>query len=396
MNSNSPGGLAMKRLARGVRGGILMLAALVLLALNPGCQSSGTTKGMFGGNKNEQPVVTLAAAENSNMTIRWKTLVGMSEALHERVTSVTRSKNNLYVVTNRNQLVMVDAAAGTMVWNLDIGEDWLPIFPPVEVTYNKKPALAVYSRLKLYLVDRRDGKIINISFLPFSAASQGIANNNILCIGGEHQFFYGTYIDLFGRVAWSVREENDSFVAAPVVTIEGTVVFCSKKGMIWKVSMDKGLAGWNHKTTGDVVGGLVADSHAVYIPCLDRKLYAFELVSSKRLWAARLDGKLDQAPMLAGANVLAVGAGSGLYAVDIIKGETHWFVPNVRQILSRTADHVMAADTSGNILAVNLDTGSVDSTTPTNQADLFVTNTIDGTVYAVSGDGRIVALEAAK
>lgn len=401
-----------KHLARRWAGGLLLAATMVGTGWVGGCAAEARI---------DKPVLPLTTLENAGLVKRWTAVLALSPALDEKVTGIYRSKDLVYVVSNRNHLVALNAAAGTKLWAVDVEEKGMPIFPPVEVKYKGKAALAVFNPLKLFMLDRRTGQVIVDQFiekvedrtthefkdkvtretlacaaLDFVATSPGVAFNDTLCVGSEHQFFYGTHIDLLGKVAWGVREDNDSFPVAPAITPEGNVVFCSHNGIIWKVIAETGMAGWNRKTTGDVAGGLAVDSKAVYIPCLDRKLYAFELISSKLLWTARLDGRLDQTPMVAGSSILAIGAGSGLYAVDKVKGEQRWpVVPNVRQLISHSADHAYALDSANNILAISLDTGAVDATIPVNDLAAVATNTTDGTIYVMSTDGRLVAVELA-
>jgi outer membrane protein assembly factor BamB len=371
---------------------LLAIAGAALLALGIGCQpvqKSDSSSAI------DTPVISYGEADKLGLNVRWYARVGLAAEIDERVVSITRTKELVYVLTDKNHLVALDAAAGTTLWSADFGEHAPQVFPPVEITLNNSPALVVFNHLRIHMVDRHTGTIAFEGPLPFVAASPAVASGNIMCVGSEHNFFYGGFIDLFGKVAWGVRSEDDSFNAAPVLTSEGNVIFCSRKGVIWRVSAKDGTAGWNRQTTGEVVAGLVADTRAVYVPCLDRKLYAFDLASSDLLWSARLDGQLDQPAVVAGSKVLAVGKGSGLYAVDIAKGDQRWLVPNVQQILSRTPDHVYVADAGLRIESINLDTGSVDGTAQTNGANLFSSNTVDSTVYMISKDGRMAALEVA-
>jgi outer membrane protein assembly factor BamB len=392
MRENSQGATQMTKTPKRAMRYFLALAALALPLLGAGCQQAHQTNGGF---VTDVPVISHPAAEKLGLSVRWYARVGLATDIDERVSSITRTKDALYVLTDKNHLVALNAAAGTTSWAADFGEHALQIFPPVEITFNNQPAVVVYNRLRIYVLDKRTGTIAFEGPLPFVASSPAVASGDILCVGSEHQFFYGAYLDLLGKVAWGVRAEDDSFNAAPVLTSAGNVIFCSRKGILWRVSAKDGTAGWNRKTTGEVLAGLVADSRAVYVPCMDRKLYAFELSSSNLLWSARLDGTLDQPAVVAGSKVLAVGRGSGLYAIDIAKGEQRWFVPNVQQMLARTPDHVFVADAGRQIQSINLDTGSVDATVPTNGADVFSSNTVDSTVYMISRDGRVAALEVA-
>ncbi len=143
-----------------------------------------------------------------------------------------------------------------------------------------------------------------------------------------------------------------------------------------------------------MVAGLAVDPKAVYVPCLNNKLYAFDAMQGNQLWEQHLEGRLDQTPLTPGGTVYIVGSGKGLYALTASRGEVKWFVPGVEQILARSGDRLLALDELGNILVIVTDSGTVDKTLAAPNIVAWAFNTTDGTAYGATADGRLVALDA--
>ena len=111
--------------------------------------------------------------------------------------------------------------------------------------------------------------------------------------GGE--LFPAGFVDILSGEKWVTPAPHDLFVARPVV--EGdTILLATEAGNLWRVHIDTGDWIWkDRKTNGRVIGGLAADGRAVYVPCLDSHVYAFDMNSGSEIWSTPVEGRLDRA-----------------------------------------------------------------------------------------------------
>ena len=362
------------------------VALVGVVAAVAGCTASHSYKA-----GPETLVVTRADAGRAGLSPRWQRQVGLTEG--ETISEIWRVGDSLYVSTSDHQLHSINAAAGTTNWVADMGKAAIHIYRPQET----KGAKYVYviTRGRVFAIDKRLGDITTSHDLGFSATCDPIVTEDTLCVGGADRY-HGLYYDPLAGVKWGLAAPHDFFVARPVLQGGGLFV-ASQSGLLWRLNPKTGSPDWfDRKTNGEVKAPLTADASRLYIPCMDRRLYCFDANNGRPLWDTRLDGTLDQAALAAGASVLCVGRGKGLYCLNSSNGEIKWNLPGVEQIISRSGDHVYAADGSGSLLSIAMDTGTVDSKLSLANVLEYVPNDLDGLIFAVTRDGRIAALEAAK
>ncbi len=206
---------------------------------------------------------------------------------------------------------------------------------------------------------------------------------------GMNGYFVGMYLDNLGTRHWRVPSTGDLFDSTPVV-VDDKIIFASVQGHLWRVNPETGSWEWkDRKTNGPITGGLVADGRAVYVPCLDQRLYAFDIDNGGELWQTQLEGSLNQAPALGTGVVMVVSRDHGLFAVGRHDGDKKWFVPGIVSVGTVEDDHVWVGDDAGNLKSLALDTGEVLASAPIPDAQLFVRNTDDEKVIVVNRGGGV-------
>jgi len=161
------------------------------------------------------------------------------------------------------------------------------------------------------------------------------------------------------------------------------------------VNMTSGDWAWkDRKTNGRVTGGPAADARAVYVPCLDGNVYAFEMNTGSQLWITPLQGVLDQNLETTRSDVLVPTSSSVLYCLSTSRGEKRWEAHGVKDIGTIAGDRVWVMDSVGTLKAISLDNGEVLQSASLGAARI-VNNTVDRNVIVVT-KGGVVGMYAGK
>lgn len=135
-------------------------------------------------------------------------------------------------------------------------------------------------------------------------------------------------IDLGSRAQrWSFSapplQVSSGFVA-PLTAANGTIVGNAASGRVYAVDTSTGQERW-HFDGNTFLGGSVSDGHLVYVPSSDGHLYALDLFSGVRTWAAYFGGpSLYTEPALYQDSLVVVKVGATLYALRRSTGERAW------------------------------------------------------------------------
>lgn len=340
--------------------------------------------------KGDTAVLSYDAAEASGLRQRWLHQVGLAPG--EKVANLWRVGDGVYVLTNRNILHSINAATGTFSWQADLGAEAMQVFRPQDVEGGKY--VVVLTRTLAFLIDHNTGEVVKSAGLDFAAASNPVATDSGIFVGSGSNYFICLWVDIFARRKWQVWSRADSFNVAPLLGHQKNVFVASHNGTVQSLTVADGVALWgNRQVGGTVEAGLAADNRALYVASMDKKMYAFDALTGTELWDVRLGGQLNQAPMPVGSTVLVVGTGEGLFGVSADKGERKWVLPHVKQVLAHGAERAMVIDDHGNLLVVLADTGVVEKTVALPEVKMFASNELDATVFAVTNDGRLAAID---
>ncbi len=315
---------------------------------------------------------------------------------NERIQDAWRVGQAIYVATTQTRLFRIDKNSGVVLFQVGLSSQPLMIYRPSELRPTEAgdpTSILVVTRGPAFELDIRTGDVIQEKAQPVSCSLTPVVVGNVVLVGGANKFL-GLFIDRLGVKKWlQTMEDEDLFLSAPVAVDKG-VIFASRSGQLRRVDTDTGDWEWkDRKTNGTVVGGLVADGRAVYVPCMDQRLYAFQLDTGGELWQSQLQGPLDGTPALGGEVVMVPSHGRGLYAVGRQMGDRRWMAPGVNAVATVTGDHVWVGDDQGNLKSLSLATGEVISSTPIPYMKVFVRNPDDDQVVLVNASGAVAGYE---
>ncbi len=309
----------------------------------------------------------------------------------ETIKKSWRLGRSVWVATSESRIIRIDAKTGVQKWSVGLGRENFEIYKPIElldVENHPNGQALVVTRGEAFIFDTDTGDELRHGSLRISVSADPVVVGNTLCVGGADTF-YGLYLDRLGMHRWKLPAPGDLFVSAPL-KMDNNVLIASRSGRLWRVDGEGGNWEWkDRKANGLVLGGLAADSNAVYVPCMDQRMYAFRSDTGGELWEQQLDAPLQEAPVLAGPVVLATADNRTMYALARQNGEVKWKVPNVAQIATVNESTVWVGDTGGVIRLISLDTGTEKTSALTNGIQLFVRNDVDDNVVLVTHAGLV-------
>jgi outer membrane protein assembly factor BamB len=361
----------------------ILLATVVATALAAfaGCGWMGGRSGVL--------ATELPTLQNAGLHQVWQRQVRLDPA--ERITKAWRVGESIYIATSESRFTRLDAKSGILKWTNALGTANMEIFKPIELRNSDRSAagqVLVVTGGEAYIFNQESGDIIQSGQLGVGVSTDPVVVGTTLCLGGADTF-YGMYLDRLGMKRWRIPAPGDMFVAAPLA-MDGTVLFGSLSGRLWRVSGSNGNWDWkDRKTNGRILGGLGADYNAVYVPCEDQRVYAFASDTGSEMWETQLDNRLEEAPVLAGSVVLVTSVDRKMSALARSNGEVRWTHPNIAQVATVNENTIWVADTGGTLRLLSLENGEEKASAATTGVQYFLRNALDSNVTLITHAGQV-------
>lgn len=221
---------------------------------------------------------------------------------------------------------------------------------------------------------------------------------------------------------WSTQfgtgSDNDTRIIATPVAAGGSVFTIDAETAVSRLDIKTGDEIWRINLTpadeedGLVSGGLAYDNGVIYVSTGFAEVIAVNGKDGKILWRKSLTAPLHSAPTVRGGRLFVVSVENKLYALNAKTGETLWTHSGLSETASLLGGAspavdsgvVVAAYTSGELVALKVDTGRVlwqDTLTAIRRTDIVSTLAqirgrpiIDrGLVIAVSHSGMMAAID---
>jgi len=350
----------------------------------------------------------------------------------EKVQGLFLRDENLYCLTSLNDLIAIDAARGVRKWTRSIAEPGVTVYAPCHgngVAMREKPPgmeeillrpapellksfdLVVINTPDCALAFERDsGKLLRkIDFHrrpdEFSANTPGACDGEYYYVGATNGRCYAYRLNE-GLIAWILRT-NDVMTAAPRwrrVGETNRVFFASEDAELYVAKAGDRLSTvWPPVGSRDwpaMAGPVVADFHvddrACFIPCVQRRVYAFSLSGGEPIWRFTCQGPLVDAIQVSENSVFQYAQGDRLYAISPANGTMRWSMPNGRRVLAcmpeRNVPMAYVLDAAGSLLVVDEILGKVRASIPLTGCDRFADNTSAPALYLGAADGRLYCL----
>jgi outer membrane protein assembly factor BamB len=207
---------------------------------------------------------------------------------------------------------------------------------------------------------------------------------------------------------WQLQSYHGGIVSAP--TAHGGILYAaSDDGLVYAVSIETRDPIWPlheqnvppnvFNARAAVVGDLQSDDNGVYIPTLDGRLYCLNLNSGLIRWQYFAGGPLQTGPVLSVDTVYQIDPKRGLVALDKLDTAAAGYNRNPRwarrdavQFLSQDDRNTFLRLRDNTIIALDKQTGQEQFRTHRAGLAVFATNPRDGTIYAASKSGEVLAI----
>jgi outer membrane protein assembly factor BamB len=383
--------LKEQRIASSAVKGILSIALLGGVVT-----AAAMLAGCGGRAENAAPVSSGFVPINPPALLRaWKVNLGLSAGV--TVEALHLTDEYLFAYASDDRVYAFDRNSGSQLFSMKVGHG-SPRAPVVT-----RDQIVIPSESTLEVFDRR-GRFVRSINLGYTTRTDAVFAAGRIAIG----------VDTAGRGRMLFIDPTKQYPdVTPILTmgglngrpaVRGGLVYVgAEDGKVYSISEDLvaawALPGGAFQTDGRIVADLVADPGPignVYVASTDTKLYALVALTGQIRWQFYAGAPLDQGPMVTADSVYQYIPGSGVAAID--KAGTggnvrtaKWTVPDASKVLAEDAQFTYLVGTENRIYGVDRKTGRLRFQSERNDFRQFAQNTKDGTIFAATPKGEIVA-----
>ena len=371
-----------------------------------------------------------AALRQAGLDTYWRTQVTLEHG--ERIDKMYAMEENLYLLTDRHRVIVISAASGLRKWTHSFGRRLGKLYRPCHgagVLLSETPpgvekivtppdlrALKAYNVVFFntpncaIALDRETGKQLrkmDFSVRPdeFTATTGGACDGEYFYVGASNGRCYSIQVNA-GIIAWILRT-GDMMTAAPHCQKAGETrrVFFAGEDSELHVAQAGSLLStiWPPAGTrtwpamaGPVIAEFHVDDRACFIPCEERRVYAFSLAGGNPIWRFSCKGPLLDPIQVSENTVFQYARGDKLYAINPANGKLRWALPEGRRVLAsmplNDTPTAYLVDRSGNLLVVDEILGKVSASVRLKGCQLFADNTSAPAIYVARRAGRVYCL----
>ncbi|MCD4824143.1 MAG: PQQ-like beta-propeller repeat protein [Phycisphaerae bacterium] len=391
----------------------VMLACLVGASLLVGCGDGGSDLVRSAAVSN--PIASPKSLGKANLQYYWKSQVVLSDG--EQITRMYNLGDKLYFLTNRRNLVAMDAMVGIPEWVVNITRRNEKIFPPIiknNVRLSEKvgtvedikdppakgslpkiKALMINTSTRLLVIDRDTGKIYrDFTFKKFSATNRGSTDGERYYVASSSKMYYA--VTLLPAVARWWEEINDEIIKAPMACY-GRRLYMGTMSGTFRVDFAGDIRErfWEKPLDGPISTEFHVDSRGAFIGCGDGNIYALNLNDGRNLWdPVQVKGDIKDPIRVGELTIFQHVHGDGLYAINLANGTKRWRLPQGRKVLATVNGDVYVLGKDNKLVIVNEITGDPKASVLLSGFDFFAENLAAPAVYTATRDGRVFCIRS--
>lgn len=297
------------------------------------------------------PLVTQGEAARHGLERAWYAQIPLDPA-RSRVSSWFLYFDRLYGVTDSGIATALDAETGAQLWSRQIGKPGAPSFGP---SANEK-YLGIVSGVKLYLLDRHDGRIVWSRVLgsaPSSGPALSMGYAYVALITGRIE---GYQLDDPATQPWYYQSKGRTFLRP---TVTGRVVsWPTSAGYLYVSRAEKPGVLFRLQTKDDIVTSPAQQEPYIYIASLDGYLYCMHELTGDELWRYSTGYSIHSSPAIVGETAYVASFEPALHAVDAATGKERWTATGASHFAALGKERVYASDSYGTLLVLDGKTGN--------------------------------------
>jgi outer membrane protein assembly factor BamB len=327
-------------------------------------------------------LVNRSQAETAGLAVYWQRSIPLEKG--ERLARIQRIEENLYLVTQQNRVLTLDAATGVFRWSKTLAQEGIRVLGPTHGT----DLVYFASVLSIQGLDRVNGDQ-RLDWRSPIAPSSPITSDG-------RELYFGT-ID--GRVV-SVRQRDvlsswqfgtDGLVTAEPVLQGPNLYVVSQMGQVLAAVQRNKTRIWQTKTSGPVQGAPAVGGGHLYVASMDQSLWCFDLETGRTIWRTRMSYPLPNGPHATAKHLYLPVTEHGLFSIDPDDGKIVWHHEDATAYLAETNDLVWLASLRSSLLGCDKISGEVRREIAMS-ASLYFSNAEDDAIWMASEDGQVICL----
>ncbi len=379
---------------------VLVLAVVMAVVVMTGCQA---------------PKVELVDSEvlaEAGLQHYWYCPVDLSEG--EKVERASLVDENLYLLTNFNTVIAIDAARGIALWSYPLASKGVITYMPIhydgirltkgltpikyynELDYlkNVKPVDAVIlgTITDVTVLNRRTGEVLRKLPLTFGAAStRGASAVGNYYVPDDRGWLYSLLLQE-GVKTWTLGFTGK--IVAPVNTYKGVGFVATTSGVVSSFKdSNRNKRIWEQKVDGPVSVAFQVSAKGCFVPCEDGMVYAFNTWTGQPLWEPYDCGKALLEPIQASdRTVFQYATGGKFHAINAKTGKRRWMLEDGRKVLAVIKGTVYVLDTRSRAIAIDEVSGRIKSSVPLTGISTFIPNTSAPAIFGYTPDGKVYCI----
>ena len=306
-------------------------------------------------------------------------------------------EESLYAITSQANLYALHADIGTLRWSTNLGGPGTHVFKPTHVrSFWGRDLTLVATSGGVYWIERSSGERvfqINGDFIPSTpAVSDGVR----LYVGGLDAMLHCIELapEADGVAAirkWRIRMKALSSTS-PVLW-GGGLFFASHDGRIRACDSYDKTRFWVFRSATPIRADMYVDSTGVYWGSTDHHVYKLDVNTGRPSWRFRTSGVIHRQPVLIGDSLYQVVEKAGAYAIGTETGEQLWHTPTAKAFISASDEGVYLLSSSGDILAIDRETGRIDGRIHAGRVDLVASNAASSAMYLLGRNGTVLCAQ---
>ena len=298
--------------------------------------------------------------------------------------------DRIIVVDTDNLMRVLGSSDGKQMWSTVVGERLENLTRP----RRQGDALLVSSESHAHLYDLENWKSID------SGAFEALANTSPQWVGQVAVYGSPTGV-VFGYLTSGMHnvwrfQMSAATSTDPVLAGDGVVV-ADRSGAVCSFNPANGDVLWQKNTHGRISAQPTVDGKLVYVASEDHYLYALDHTDRGRIaWRYLSRQPLSEAPVVIGNRVFQTIPGHGLVALDAETGKELWEMDRPAYPVQQRGRNILMQRREKRRLVVDVvdaAKGEVLETIRVTKADwIYADSAVDGNLYLVRKDGRILKL----
>lgn len=323
-----------------------------------------------------------------DLRVYWQATLPLEKG--ESLVACRLLEENVYCLTNQATVFAVHADAGVVSWSRRLGGRGNLVFEPtVSFGSGLDEAVVLTSQVGVWVVQRNTGKLIAEVYLPYAPGGAAVASEELIWCGSVQGVMHAT---LFGAGYDHWRVQTGGGILATPILLPDRVVFCSSDGNVYCATPITKELLWTFDTDGAITASPGHNDDMVFIPSHDRHLYCLDLDTGELIWQSGSPEPLARRPQVTDDTVYLPIGQSGLAALDLATGSQRWKLENGRDFVAQHRDTAHVVDITGDLVAVNNQSGEEKWRIFPRELDLVAANEKDSAMYLASYGGRVTCL----